>query len=87
MRRAATIVMTGGALAVSTILAVPAHAGPVGGCGKGFELRSVASIQEEAQNTPDAVIAAWDTNGDGNLCSKYTGSGATAHDNSTQHNK
>jgi hypothetical protein len=85
MRRGASVVLASVAIAASTVLALPAHAAqPTGGCGEGFELRTVKSLQREARNTPDEVFTDADTNGDGYICNRYLPpGGGTIHDNTT----
>ena len=72
MRRLLCAVLVG--LATSTLLvgAAEADSRPVGGCSRGgYELTSIAVLQELAQQTPDAFFTDADKNGDGYLCNKF----------------
>ncbi|WP_157970565.1 hypothetical protein [Nakamurella deserti] len=73
MSRPRSILLVGGAAIGLAMAASPAaQAGePVGGCNPSTELRTVASLQEEASNAADAFFVATDKNGDGYLCNKY----------------
>jgi hypothetical protein len=61
------------AMVVGTTVAVtlPAAAAPVGGCPNAYELRTVVSLQQEAEEAPPSFFTDTDANGDGFLCNKY----------------
>jgi hypothetical protein len=52
-------------------MTLSATAAPVAGCPTAFELRTVASLQQEATEAPPSFFADTDANGDGWLCNRY----------------